>query len=443
MSLHSDLASGSHYLSPHKTPSRQTLSSRRSKSSLHGDGATRGTSLAHELAAALMPEPSAGSRLLADEFGIEFDEGAEGIEEDLEPHDAPPEVVVNDALDNSFQQSSGWPSGGDAFADTEISPSGSDVRQALHDPLTMLNKDLETTDLFIANLRRMDTDPSSIPTPLGSSAFEPPLERLASDVIRRINDSAREREGQVRELREFEKEFRRIAGQTGGNDILGDLDELEEVDGFHDEPKEKESKLEGGPGSLPPVEEEEEPIIRRDAGTDWELDPNRVLGDEDGFDYGDSDRPESHSPVKEASSLPPPPLPSIPTPASTVTQLAYMRSVTQSLIQSLTTVVEHTQVTGVATAEAGRKIRALKNKLGGWRAEWESAERSIEKIERWEAAGGMSSSLLDSSSTAESPNGFGNGKGLRMKEIMQEELSAFELVLAEAGRRTQAIMAAS
>ena len=37
--------------------------------------------MAHELAVALMPEPSAGSKLLAEEFGIEYDEGAEGIDD--------------------------------------------------------------------------------------------------------------------------------------------------------------------------------------------------------------------------------------------------------------------------------------------------------------------------------------------------------------------------
>ena len=45
------------------------------------DGVSGKHSLAHELAAALMPEPSMGSRSLAEEFGIEYDEGAEGIDE--------------------------------------------------------------------------------------------------------------------------------------------------------------------------------------------------------------------------------------------------------------------------------------------------------------------------------------------------------------------------
>ena len=118
-----------------------------------------------------------------------------------------------------------------------------------------------------------------------------------------------------------------------------------------------------------------------------------------------------------------------------------MRSITQSLIQSLTTVTENTQVTGAATADAGRKIRALKNKLGGWKAETESAERSIEKIEKWEAAGGVDS-LLVNINVSNGTSGA-QGKERRLKQIMQEELAAFENVLAEAGKKTQAIMAAS
>ncbi|KAF8517880.1 hypothetical protein BU17DRAFT_49369 [Hysterangium stoloniferum] len=439
MSLQDNLASESQFLSPHNSSSRQTLSTRRSKQSLLGDNATRGASLAHELAAALMPEPSAGSRLLADEFGIEFDEGAEGVDDDgLAPDDTPPEVVVSEDM----QFGSTWETTGETLAFIEPSSSKTTflIRQTLQDPLTVLSQDLNTTDLFIENLRRMDTDPThSSPYP-GSSTFEPPLERLASDYIRRINESAREREGQVRELREFEKEFKRIAGQAGGTELLSELEELDDMDAIGEEPKEKELKTEKG---LQTVEEEEELTGRRDTGVDWELDPHRVLGDDEAIDYGDPYRPDQSSPVKETSPMHPPPLSEVPTPASTVTQLTYMRSMTQSLVQSLSTVVEHTQVTGAATAEAGRKIRALKNKLGGWRADSESAERSMDKIEKWEAAGGINS-VLSTDGKSEIPNGIGQAKERRrLQQIMQEELSAFELVLAEAGRKTQAIMAAS
>ena len=75
---------------PYKSPSRQSLSlnGRKSSASLRGssladalgDDANGRHSLAHELAAALLPEPSAGSKLLAEEFDIDDDEGAEGID---------------------------------------------------------------------------------------------------------------------------------------------------------------------------------------------------------------------------------------------------------------------------------------------------------------------------------------------------------------------------
>jgi len=445
MSLQDDLASSSQFLSP-----RKTLSSRRSKTPLltDGSGAGRGASLAHELAAALMPEPSASSRLLADEFGIEFDEGAEGIDEEVvkgAEEDAPADVTVtfgdHGDLENEItlagQAKDEWEPNGNGLGFMERPTSIPQVEperaNTVHlDPLTVLNQDVQTTDAFIEHLRRLDADPSSSST-YQTSLYEPPLERLATDFIRRINDSTREREGQVRELREVEKEFKKIAGQAGGMELLGELDELEKAE---EEEKEKESRhVRKASVGLHTLQEEEE-LLERD---DWELDPNRVLGDEDGLDYNDPYRPESPSPVKESSSLPPPPSSSSPTPANSIVHLGYMRTITQSLITSLTTVVENTQVTGATTADAGRKIRALKTKLGGWRAESESAERSMEKIEKWEAAGGINSLLVTANGVASGTH----GKERKLKQIMQEELMAFEGVLAEAGRKTQAIMAAS
>ena len=86
---------------PRRSPSRQSLAPtpRKSSASLRSgppssladafgspngssggpdsaDDASGRHSLAHELAAALLPEPSAGSKLLVEEFGIEYDEGA-------------------------------------------------------------------------------------------------------------------------------------------------------------------------------------------------------------------------------------------------------------------------------------------------------------------------------------------------------------------------------
>src|ERR1700733_14440742 len=83
-------ASSSHFLSPPSSSLRKTPSRPRSSASLRSNLAHGGESnaangqhsLAHELAVALMPEPIAGSKLLAEEFGIDYDEGAEGIDEE-------------------------------------------------------------------------------------------------------------------------------------------------------------------------------------------------------------------------------------------------------------------------------------------------------------------------------------------------------------------------
>ena len=154
-------------------------------------------------------------------------------------------------------------------------------------------------------------------------------------------------------------------------------------------------------------------------------------------DDGDDDNSDmAPTPVKEAFP-PPPPLKGPPSPASTVPQLAYIRTVNTSLVATLTTLSEHAQVNGAATTEAGRKIRALKNKIGNWRTDWDSAERSRIRIERWEAG------LLDGmDSTEPSPSHTPSGyKRVDGRVIVQEQLQAFERALADAGIKTKAIMA--
>ena len=106
-----------------------------------------------------------------------------------------------------------------------------------------------------------------------------------------------------------------------------------------------------------------------------------------------------------------------------------------------------------ATTEAGRKIRALKNKLGGWRTEWESAERSRVKIEKWEAGipdnEDLPSSLSSSSGVASVPGtpsrkSFVHAVPSRRvdgRKLVQEHLQAFERALSDANIKTQAIMA--
>ncbi|KAF8909297.1 hypothetical protein CPB84DRAFT_1765768 [Gymnopilus junonius] len=459
-------ATNSHFLAPsssRKSPSRQNLSARRSTASLRGpsnlghvidEEAANGRhhSLAHELAVALMPEPSAGSKLLAEEFGIEFDEGAEGIDEVPTQHDqlngVDIEVLETDAptfaselaisaSDASFHD---LPSEADeapnehefdpVFNSPTISRKKTPQKKPEQDAMEVLAQDLESTDKFLNHLRRVDVDPGS------SAPQQPSLEKLASDVIRRINMSVRDREGHVRELQEYERELRKIAGEVGGSDILGQLEELPEIDNLSDKSSRPEP-LRTDVRFLDAVEEEpRSSILRRRShshASDWELDPDRHrLGDDE------EESEPATSPIKD-SFLPAPSVNGPPTPATTVAQLTHLRSFTTSLVSSLTTISEHAQVNGAATAEAGRKIRALKNKLGGWRTDWDSAERSRIKIERWES--GLNDA--DPVDVPQTPPSHGRQTAKRVdgRTIVEEHLRAFEIALAEAAQKTQAIMA--
>ncbi|PBK99660.1 hypothetical protein ARMGADRAFT_1008181 [Armillaria gallica] len=442
--------SSSQFLSPpkpkalrRKSPSRQSLNPRRSTASLRStsslahamddDAANGRFSLAHELAVALMPEPSTGSMLLAEEFGIEYDEGAEGI--DQTPHDdeeGPHLTAGGEPLS--------LPSESDSPVDSPLrddshsvydpildSPSANKHRRPeKKDAMEILSENLESTDKFLSHLRRIDVD-------MGSSASQQPaLEKIATDVIRRINDTVRDREGQVRELLEYERELRKIAGEVGGNDVLGQLEEFTPPDDLVDGKP---------PAELPPSSRhldtvEEEHFANLSNSSEWDMDPDhRRLGD-----YSDDESDIPFSPLKD--SFPPPPTVNGPaTPAVTLPQLAHLRSFTTSLVSSLSTISEQAQVNGAATTEAGRKIRALKNRLGGWRTEWDSAERSRQKIERWEAGIVDGPDSSGESTPVTSPTRINGTKRTDGRQVVREHLDAFQLALTDAGLKTQAIMA--
>ncbi|KAL5536860.1 hypothetical protein ACEPAF_683 [Sanghuangporus sanghuang] len=405
-----------------------------------GGGGSGMHSLAHELAVALMPEPSAGSKMLQEEFGIEFDEGAEGIDEQPQIPSAAGNSLadeINGCDDGEAAEGARTPTlvdeptanGLEAHFGSAASSSKPQAKQQQQDPMDILARDLESTDKFLTQLRRIDSDSSYLPS-------QQSIEKYASDIIRQINDSARDREGQVRELLEYEREFRKIAGEVNGNDVLGILEPLVEVEGLLDKagPIETASRPNGGP--LEPIQEEVG-SHQRASSVDWEMNPDyNTLGD--GEDDMLNDELDIASPMKDSFVVPPPPATGPPTVARIVPELVHVRTLTTTLASSLTAISEHAQVNGAANADAGRKIRALKNKLGGWRAEWDSAEQSRIKIERWEAGLTDVDKLI--SEGLPSPNG---GKRFNAKRITEEHVRAFELALADAGMKTQAIMAKS
>ena len=441
---------------PSSSPRKSTLPRNRSNASLRGGT----SSLAHELAAALLPEPTTGSRLLAEEFGIEYEEGAEGID-GLPPEDVNgvPTFAVSDDLNPSMDPIDGVASGSTTPAATEdnddeendenvpdatthhltLTPrtrrlprqAPEQAQQSEGDAMVLLSQNLESTEKFIAHLRRIDMDGS---TPLA-------LEALAVDIISRLNETARDREEQVRELLKYEREFQRIAGEVGGSDALASLDALEDPRGPLADASLSSTSAPASSSvhessratrHLDPVTEEEPAFTH-----DWEVDPDTHLqpdGDPDGLDLDldlDFMGSSGTSPIKDDSfatsptSLPPLPLNgSAATPAGAIPHLAHLRTHTASLVSSLSSLSEHAQVNGAATTEAGRKLRALKNKLGGWRTDLDSAERSRSRIEQWEADGDVE-----------------GARRVDGRHLVAEQLREFERVLFEANARAQAIMA--
>lgn len=397
-------------------------------------------SLAHELAAALMPSPSA-DQMLADELGLEFDEGAEGIDEQQEQEAQSDDTLaqqlnghVPEAHDMgipTFEVDSPSDELARHFGSVESpipSPRGPPPRSPpAQDPIDVLSRDIESTETLLSSLRRLDAD-------VAPTTSQPSLEKVASDIIRHINETVRDREGQVRELMEYEREFRKISGEVGGGDVLSRLDELHEVEGLLD----SSSSLDASQSSIKTIDANHTNgrIHARQSTSDWEINPDHNhLGDEE--DTVSEIEPESPSPMKDVFSTPS--INGPPTAANTIPLFSNMRSINSSLAASLNILSEQAQMNGAASSDAGRKIRALKNKLGGWRSEWDSAERSRIRIERWEA--GLPDD--DTSTPPLSPPHRSNPKRIDGRTVVQEQLEAFKIVLADAGMKTQAIMARS
>lgn len=457
---------------PRKQPSRQTVRTNGAPRALNGGGSTLADafnhvededaadaggaepvgsrfSLAHELAAALMPEPSAGAALL-DEFGIDYDEGAEGIDgevaEDTQdgartptgpqdyqvashpltpaartpPAASPMSPKPTDDLTNEVDSSFG-------------SPASSRRNQPEADPMEVLAQDLSFTESFLSHLRRIDADlhPSfSNPAPTTTSAEPAGLEQLASTIIRRLTDTAREREGQVRALREAERELRKIGAEVGGDDVLASLDELEDVKGLSDVPASISSV------SVAPAKKERRARMddAHEEDGDWESEMERRLrGDEE------EDEEEDAQPIKDSFVTSQPILSGPPTPAASAAHLADLRTLTLSLSGSLATLSEQTQVNGAANAAAGRQLRSLKNKLGTWRAEFDTAERARLRIERWESGAPIDGTL----SPMGTPNRTGVSRRIDGRKLVEEHLRGYERALNEASMKIGVIMAAS
>jgi hypothetical protein len=245
------------------------------------------------------------------------------------------------------------------------------------------------------------------------------LERRAH-IISRLNETARDREEQVRELLKYEREFQRIAGEVGGSDALASLDALENTRGALADASSSSSSTSASapaPSSahestratrhLDPVTEEEPSFTH-----DWEVDPDTHLqhdGDPDGHS-ADLDLDLDLDGMGSSGTSPQRLLCDFAA-ASATSANKWKRSNTRRCDPPL-------------GAPAHAHGVASLDKLGGWRRDLDSAGRSRLRIERWEADGDV--------------------EGVRHidgRDVVAEHLREFERVLFEANAKAQAIMA--
>lgn len=128
----------------------------------------------------------------------------------------------------------------------------------------------------------------------------------------------------------------------------------------------------------------------------------------------------------------PPPSPSSPTSTTTtsdnplVDSLSTLRTSTTSLLSTLSSLSEQTQVHQIATADSGRKLRALKGHLSTLTEEMGSVERSERLIREWE----------------ETEREKGKGKGgyaEEVREVMGQVGEALERGWRDAGRMLECV----
>lgn len=191
------------------------------------------------------------------------------------------------------------------------------------------------------------------------------VEDLASRLVKAIHELVRTRERQSRELTEVERALARM--DPSWRAALGGLDEIR-VDG--DAQESLASDLEKRPSNE---------HDRNAAATLWP---------------GQGER----APATDTGAVHPDYL------GTVIASLSALRLDTNSLVNTLTSIHEKTQVHHAATSDSSRKLRAMRAHLTSLADEFETAQRGEEYIERWERAQRLEDGLGMNAETSERHN---------------------------------------
>ncbi|PWY98127.1 hypothetical protein BCV70DRAFT_202300 [Testicularia cyperi] len=211
------------------------------------------------------------------------------------------------------------------------------------------------------------------------------LEMLANRFLKLVYECTNEREAQLRELRELDRQSSRLTTALPSFSLPSSTSFSSDVASTS-----YGSTALGSSMSLSDLPEED----AVNTGTDGFVD-----SDDDDDDYNPGSSPispttpltprqprslhKSHkSTASTGSDATITSMPSGAQPLLDTSAFSALQSATTSLVGSLTNLHEHSQVTKSSVADAARKLRSLKNVIGQWKTEQDLVERSEDWIEK-------------------------------------------------------------
>ncbi|KDN44745.1 hypothetical protein K437DRAFT_129830 [Tilletiaria anomala UBC 951] len=306
-----------------------------------------------------------------------------------------------------------------------------------------LEETLRMTDAFLSKLKERNTirvaqQTSSASIVTGTAPDDTgALEINAAAILRLLQDTTKEREAQVRELKEMGIAFARPEAewQAALADVAGIGDEADQsIDRSALNPEEVDSLGFAAIGSS-----SGDVIPQSDGASDiFSSGPRRAV-------LPSSTASSSNKHASMAAAV-------VQYPQShkstTASQMHDLQACTESLISSLGTMNEHAQVHRAAMNDASRKLRSLRAVLTQWRTEIDGVARSRAWIEEWESSDGSGmrteSVPSDPASTtkvaikeAMTPT---NRRPEDIKAWTQQQLERFEKILGDAEVRAKELL---
>ncbi|KNZ61337.1 uncharacterized protein VP01_1417g4 [Puccinia sorghi] len=281
--------------------------------------------------------------------------------------------------------------------DAEILEAGLKSTAKFLNLLKQSNTDCPTSLISNKALNSQQQSPTSPSTPTTPTATrtvaenqpdkQPIVEKMITDIVRTMTEQVRDRESQIRELKEIE-----IALSRTDRRFLADLDELPNI---LEERDFRNSTILGKSLALPsdltslardglpkPLDDLDQIVDRHD----HELVQMDELGEDDEPEGGrltpTGPRNDQHSSLqtdlvddagskKKEGKRP-------------IENLGELKLITNSLIHSLNQIHEHTQISRQTQIEIVRKLKGVKGLVANWRTDFDSIQNSIDFISNWE-----------------------------------------------------------